>query len=203
MQCNLTQTHKHTHAHSCQPPIHCAERMHRIGLVMFMRCWELLGWQLSVVLPKPVNMQDHNMLQRRTFHEMVTSTTQRQGSAVTAAINVTCATCMRKHAWKRQSWNEGKGGWMIGKAEVGRYRWAPLSRQRPYFQIRWGSQLSWGWRLPPQAGLRGTLDWTSKSDLRMPHVGHRLHRLSAPFQLGQAPWKTRMNTMNGTWMGNK
>lgn len=65
----------------------------------------------------------------------------------------------------------------------------PCPGKTPYFQIRWGFQLSWGWRPPPPAGPTGMLGWTSMSDLRMLLVGRHPHILSTPSQLGQAPRK--------------
>lgn len=70
--------------------------------------------------------------------------------------------CVRKHVGQRQSKNEGWGRgneWMHASSSAGALEMKPpRPGKRPYFQIHLGFRLSWGWRPPPKAGPRGTLD---------------------------------------------
>lgn len=128
---------------------------------------------------------------------------KRQNMAVTGATVAACV--CESNAWQRQSWKGGQGEdeWMHadGRVGTGVLEMKPLRPgKRPYFQIRWGFRLSWGWRPPPWAGPRGTLGWMSMSGLQMPPVGRHPHILSKPSRPGQAPRKNTVSKVDVVWM---
>lgn len=136
-----------------------------------------------------VDSRGSNQLWRRImeWYLLCTIMEKREKMAMTLATNATIAMCesmsskagiREEDEWKHAGSRDEAGDSVLKP---------PCSGKRPYFQIRWGFQLSSDWHPPPRAGLRGRLDWMSMSGLQMPHAGHHPHILLTPFQPGQEP----------------
>lgn len=144
-------------------------------------------WQISSMLPKHLsaNAQGSNIENWR----LVRRIREGQRKPATGAANAGVAEMKLK--WGNRT-NEDMQAVEI---ELDSATKPPCCSKRPYFQIRWGFLRSLGWRPPPQAGLRGTLDWTSTSAPQMPHAGRHLHIPSILSQPGQAPKKNTKQSL--------